>query len=72
MYEHPIKRFGLSMNRIVYANSKMVNAGFPVKKDSNRMGITFRMRTFSAGRATSNRVFHTEDLDELLPSSIKE
>lgn len=29
MYEHPIKRFGLSMNRIVLSNTRMVSAGFP-------------------------------------------
>ena len=29
MYEHPIKRAGLSMNRIVFSNTKMVMNGFP-------------------------------------------
>jgi len=29
MYEHPIKRAGLSMNRIIYSNTKMVFQGFP-------------------------------------------
>ena len=32
MYEHPIKRAGLSMNRILFSNTRMVMAGFPKSK----------------------------------------
>ena len=72
MYEHPVKRFGLSMNRIVYSNTKMVFEGFPKKKDVNFMNISFRYRTFKSGKATSNRVFMPHELDELLPSKHNE
>lgn len=52
MYEHPIKRAGLSMNRILYSNTKMVLQGFPDAK-AQQFDLAFKMRTFTNGKATS-------------------
>ena len=50
MYEHPIKRAGLSMNRIVYSNTKMVMAGFP-KINPQQFNLSFKHKTFENGKA---------------------
>lgn len=49
MYEHPIKRAGLSMNRILYSNTFMVKNAFP-KVDASKFMITFKYRTFENGK----------------------
>ena len=54
MYEHPIKRFGLSMNRIVLSNTRMVAEGFP-KMTAAQYNVHFRFRTFSQGKTTQTR-----------------
>ena len=72
MYEHPIKRFGLSMNRIIYSNTKMVHAGFPKKEGINYMGIEYKYRTFSSGKAVTSKIYTDENLDEVLPSRHQE
>jgi len=55
MYEHPMKRAGLSMNRILFSNTRMVQQGFP-KLDQVRMGIHFKLRHFSAGKQVGNAI----------------
>jgi len=58
MYEHPIKRAGLSMNRIIFSNTKMVAEGFPALKPQ-QFRLSFKYRTFEAGKATSTKCkFH--------------
>ena len=54
MYEHPIKRFGLSMNRIIYSNTRMVANGFP-RANPQKLEITYKYRTFAGGKATSSK-----------------
>ena len=54
MYEHPVKRFGLSMNRIVLSNTRMVAEGFP-SLNPQKFDIHFKFRTYAAGKATSTR-----------------
>ena len=54
MYEHPIKRAGLSMNRILYSNTKMVMAGFP-GVNPQRFNLAFKMKIYSNGKATSTQ-----------------
>ena len=54
MYEHPIKRAGLSMNRIIYSNTKMLKAGFPSLKEQ-QFNLSFKYRTFEAGKLTSTK-----------------
>ena len=52
MYEHPIKRAGLSLNRIIYSNTRMVFQGFP-GADAQKFNLGFKYRTFEAGKVTS-------------------
>ena len=52
MYEHPIKRAGLSLNRIIYSNTKMVYQGFP-KADAQKFELGFKYRTFENGKMVS-------------------
>jgi hypothetical protein len=54
MYEHPIKRAGLSMNRIIFSNTKMVAQGFPALKEQ-QFRLSFKYRTFENGKATSTK-----------------
>ena len=54
MYEHPIKRAGLSFNRILYSNTKMVYRGFP-KVDAGKFDLHFRYRVFEAGKQKSSQ-----------------
>jgi hypothetical protein len=52
MYEHPIKRAGLSLNRIIYSNSKMVYKGFPTA-NPQLYNLSFKYRTFENGKVSS-------------------
>lgn len=49
MYEHPIKRAGLSFNRILFSNTKMVQACFP-KSAAHRYNLSFNMKTYENGK----------------------
>jgi hypothetical protein len=55
MYEHPMKRAGLSMNRILFSNTRMVQSGFP-KLDQVKMGIHFKLRNFSNGKQVGQSI----------------
>jgi hypothetical protein len=52
MYEHPIKRAGLSLHRIIYSNTKMVMHGFP-GLDQQKLSLAFKYRTFENGKVAS-------------------
>ena len=52
MYEHPIKRAGLSLNSIIYSNTKMVMHGFP-GLDQQKFNLAFKYRTFENGKVAS-------------------
>ena len=54
MYERPIKMAGLSMNRIIYSNTKMVMAGFPALKPQ-QFNLSFKFKTYENGRISSIR-----------------
>lgn len=54
MYEHPIKRAGLSMNRIIYSNTKMVMAGFPALKPQ-QFKLSFKFKTYENGKLQNIR-----------------
>lgn len=71
MYEHPIKRAGLSLNRIIYSNTRMVMQGFP-NLNAQQMNLSFKYRTYDLGKVTSMKYFTSEDLDDVLPSRKKE
>ena len=61
MYEHPIKRAGLSLNRIIYSNTVMVGPGFPDFKEA-RMNLSFKFRRYENGKVVSTRCKYTLDL----------
>ena len=50
----PIKRGGLSMNRILYSNTRMVMEGFP-KSNPQRFNLSFKYRKFEGGKAISTK-----------------
>ena len=52
MYEAAIKRAGLSMNRILFSNTKMLLAGFP-QAEPKQFDLSFRYKTFEEGKETS-------------------
>jgi hypothetical protein len=52
MYEHPIKRAGLTFNRILFSNTKMVQNCFPGKQNE-RYNLSFLMKTYENGKETS-------------------
>ena len=81
MYEAPMKRAGLSMNRILYSNTKMVHQGFP-NLDGQKFRLAFKYRTFENGKVATMQCkyqikcfmvaflrvgFDHENLDEVLP-----
>ena len=49
MYEHPIKRAGLSMNRILFSNTKMVLPAFPKAKEQ-QFNVSFKYRNYENGK----------------------
>ena len=49
MYEHPIKRAGLSFNRILYSNTKMVQGCYPASLPQ-RYNLSFLMKTYENGK----------------------
>jgi hypothetical protein len=50
MYEHPIKRAGLTMNRIVYSNTKMLMSGQP-RFNPQQFVLSLKHKTFENGKA---------------------
>lgn len=54
MYESAIKRAGLSMNRIVFSNTKMVAQGFPALKEQ-QFRLSFKYRTFENGKTLTTK-----------------
>ena len=54
MYEHPIKRAGLSFNRILYSNTKAVLPIFPAS-NPGRFSINFLMKTYDSGKEVSRK-----------------
>ena len=52
MYEHPIKRAGLSFNRILFSNTKMVQQCFPGKQET-RYNLRFLMKHYENGKEVS-------------------
>jgi hypothetical protein len=57
MYEHPMKRAGISMSRILYSNTRMVSKGFPATRDSkmDKFSLAFKFRTYANGKVTSTK-----------------
>ena len=87
MYEHPIKRAGLSFNRILFSNTKMVSTCFP-SSVATRYNLSFNMKSYENGKEVKRVrkltkmepflirfLFHidftSEDLDDVLPPTKK-
>jgi len=49
MYEHPIKRAGLTFNRILFNNTRVLQPAFPTKTQ-NTMKVHFKIRTYENGK----------------------
>lgn len=82
MYEHPIKRAGLSMNRIIFSNTRMVASGFP-KLNQQQFDLSFKFRTYENAKVVSTKCkctppsthavdYTSKDLDGVLPSRKQE
>ena len=66
MYEHPIKRAGLSFNRILFSNTKMVQPCFTTL-GPEKFRVTFKFKTYENGKEQSRRYFTDKSRDDLFP-----
>ena len=66
MYEHPIKRAGLTFNRILFSNTRMVSPCFPGQDGKYR--LAFKMKFYENGKETSRKIISSSNLDEIFPS----
>ena len=66
MYEHPIKRAGLTFNRILFSNTRMVSPCFPNQEGKFR--LQFKMKFYEAGKEVSRKYVTSKNLDEVFPS----
>jgi hypothetical protein len=55
MYEHPIKRAGLTFNRILFSNTKMVLPAFP-GDNLLKMKLSYKVKFFDNGKETSRKI----------------
>ena len=65
MFEHPIKRAGLTYSRILFSNTKMVHKAF-TGGQASRFAIQFQVRTFENGK-----IVKRESKCDLLTSRIR-
>ena len=66
MYEHPIKRAGLTFNRILFSNTQMVVNCFP-KSNPQRFNLSFTMKQWESGKELRRDLYTSNDLDAVLP-----
>ena len=66
MYEHPIKRAGLTFNRILFSNTRMVSPCFPNQEGKFR--LQFKMKFYEGGKETRRAIVSSANLDEVFPS----
>ncbi len=67
MFEHPIKRAGLTFNRILLSNTRMVAGAFP-GSDSGKYRLQFKMKFYEGGKETSRKYISLKDIDEVFPA----
>ena len=67
MYEHPIKRAGLTFNRILLSNTRMVANAFP-NVDPAKYRLQFKMKFYEAGKEVSRKYVSIKDVDEVFPA----
>ncbi len=66
MYEHPIKRAGLTFNRILFSNTKMVVPCYQGTEGKYR--LQFKMKFYENGKETSRKYISIKDVDEVFPA----
>ena len=65
MYEHPMKRAGLTFNRILYSNTKMVIPCFPLQEGKYR--LQYKMKFYEHGKEVSRKYMTANNIDEIFP-----
>ena len=68
MYEHPIKRAGLTFNRILLANTRMIAPCFPAYGTDNKFRLQFKMKFYEGGKEYDRKYITAENLDEVFPA----
>ena len=66
MYEHPMKRAGLTFNRILFSNSKKVLPAFGQGAEL-KYKLQFKQKFFEGGKESSRRYVTSSNLDEVFP-----
>ena len=67
MYEHPMKRAGLTFNRMLFSNTKIVLPAFPGVSDG-KFRLQYKVKFYENGKEASRKIFSSDNLDELFPS----
>ena len=67
MYDHPIKRAGLTFNRILFSNTKMILPCFP-GDNALKYKFNIKVKQYDNGREISRKYVNEKMLDELFPS----
>ena len=71
MYEAPIKRAGLSFNRILYSNARSSQHIFP-NSTAEQFKVHYKLKLFENGKQTLRQEYNQEEhLDVMFPSHKK-
>ena len=68
MYEHPIKRAGLSFNRILLSNTRMVAPCFPGFGTDNKYRLQFKMKFYEGGKEYDRKIVSVNNIDDVFPA----
>ena len=68
MYEHPIKRAGLTFNRILLSNTRMLAPCYPGYGNDNKYRLRYKMKFFEAGKEVDRKIISAANLDEVFPA----
>ncbi len=68
MYEHPIKRAGLTFNRILLSNTRMVASCYPGFGTDGKYRLQFKMKFYEAGKETDRKIISAANIDEVFPA----
>ncbi len=68
MYEHPIKRAGLTFNRILLSNTRMVAPCYPGFGTDGKYRLQFKMKFYEAGKETDRKIISAQNIDEVFPA----
>jgi hypothetical protein len=68
MYEHPIKRAGLSFNRILFSNTRAVQNSF-TSSNPLRFQLTYMVKKYDNGKEIAKNTYSSDDLDAVMPAT---